>query len=411
MRSLKLVVLSIFLAVIAAAGFAFAEEAAPAGTPPGCNATGLDDVLLPSGGIYHVGDVICYEIRLSVDAPACDIQNATVTFWRPDDTPPNPLSVCSSPGGNVIASGLYIAQGAPIIVFDCTTNPAVMSYTVREQDIQPDGTLRAYMCITGTQLVGPPNLPTRDEKESVNFPIRPCIEVTKTVDCDTSRAGDEVVYTIEVCNCDQIAEDSLVSVVDNVMGDLSSSFASVLPAGQCESHEFHYTVLDTDPDPLLNTVTATYVDLLDSVVTDYDDAEVDLVNPDFTVSVVCDSPQPLRPGDTAEYVVCVENTGDVRLDFTVDPPDILPFSLNPGDSSCYLIVVPNAQYPEICTGAIAVTGAIPGYCGLTDQLVRSDSACCDVECPPPCVEIGKTVECDTSKVGDQVVYSICVENC
>ena len=35
----------------------------------------------------------------------------------------------------------------------------------------------------------------------------------------------------------------------------------------------------------------------------------------------------------------------------------------------------------------------------------------DTSCPEPCINIGKSVDCGTSKVGDTVTYTICIENC
>ena len=51
--------------------------------------------------------------------------------------------------------------------------------------------------------------------------IGPCIDVTKEVDCDISKVGDTVVYTICVTNCSSPAASLVnVSVVDDVLGDL-----------------------------------------------------------------------------------------------------------------------------------------------------------------------------------------------
>jgi len=159
---------------------------------------------------------------------------------------------------------------------------------------------------------------------------------------------------------------------------------------------------------LVNTVTVNYKDALDSVVTDFDDAEVDLVHPEFTVTTVCLAGC-VPEGGMAEWLVTVENTGDVRLDFTTDEPSILPFSLDPGEIFADTLTMPVPIGADSVCNDITVTGTIP-FCGLPNEIIHSDRDCCGV-CPPPCIEIGKTVECDTSKVGDEVTYSICIENC
>ncbi|MFH1219018.1 MAG: FlgD immunoglobulin-like domain containing protein [Candidatus Eisenbacteria bacterium] len=409
MKSLKLIVFGVFLVVMGVAGLAVA------GTPNGCSSAGCDDQLAPSGRQYHVGDFIDYSISLKVNPPACDISDALVTFWRPDDDPQPLAPVCGSPGGHAIALGLYIAQsppGDPAVVFDHTTN-LELRYQIRDQDIAADGTVKAYYCIDGIALVGPPVMEFQDEKPSVNFVCQPCVRVTKSVDCGTSKVGDEVVYTITVTNCDTRGRTplTLVSVVDDKLGDLSGSFSPVLASGQSETRTFDYTILPGDNDPLVNTVTVTYRDALALAVSDFASATVDLVHPEFTVTKECTSVEPLRPGDTANYLVTVENTGDVRMDFTaVDAaiPAIPPFSLDPGGVFTQTVSLLNAQPPEICN-EVTVTATIP-YCGLPNRIVRSARDCCGV-CPPPCVEIGKSVDCDTSKVGDRVVYTVSIRNC
>ena len=75
-----------------------------------------------------------------------------------------------------------------------------------------------------------------------------------------SKAGDEVTYTIRVCNTSSADAPALQkdSVTDTLIGGVNAAFGASLSPGQCESHSFTRTVQAGDPDPLVNTATAHY---------------------------------------------------------------------------------------------------------------------------------------------------------
>ena len=84
----------------------------------------------------------------------------------------------------------------------------------------------------------------------------PKISVTKTV--QLSKVGDSVHYNIEVCNTGLITVNK-GSVVDPFTPPgVDAAFGASLAPGACEAHGFDRTVLGGDPDPLVNTVAATY---------------------------------------------------------------------------------------------------------------------------------------------------------
>ena len=82
------------------------------------------------------------------------------------------------------------------------------------------------------------------------------ITITKTAD-ELSKVGDPVTYTFEICNVG-VATVTRDSVTDTLLGDISASFPATLAPGACATVELTRTVLDGDPDPLENTVTAIY---------------------------------------------------------------------------------------------------------------------------------------------------------
>lgn len=206
-----------------------------------------------------------------------------------------------------------------------------------------------------------------------------CLDVTKTADPLVTKAGHEVTYEICVVNCGENCDLTRVSVIDDRLGDLTSSFEPTLPSGETECHTFTYTVMADDPDPLINTVTAIYEDPAAAQLTAEDDAEVDLLHPDLTVSKVCLT-DPVPEGSDAEFEITIDNTGDVDLIITTDEPAIpgpitLPWD---GPPLVEIVTVPvPAGVSEVCN-SITVTATLPPDYNLDNTYTRTSSDCCGV---------------------------------
>ena len=71
------------------------------------------------------------------------------------------------------------------------------------------------------------------------------------------RSAIRVSYTIEVCNTGLVAVDR-DSVIDSLIGDITDEFLATLAPGACDEVVLSRDVVAGDPDPLENTVTATY---------------------------------------------------------------------------------------------------------------------------------------------------------
>ncbi|MFC1800006.1 hypothetical protein ACFL2Z_03740 [Candidatus Eisenbacteria bacterium] len=406
------------LLVLGAMVLALTPVLALAETPPGCGGVGLDETLLPSGIYFHVGEQICYEAWLAINAPKCDMQDVEVRFWRPDDVPPNPLNICGSPGGNTLVSGLYISQGAAPIILDCASYPA-LDYTVQAEDIvivEDIPAVVAYVCITGSQLVGPPSQPGQDAKAIPNFVLAPCIGVTKEA-CEYSKEGDEITYSICVKNCSDVAipggpviPTTLYNVVvnDPMLGGDLAGFPSELAPGQEVCLDFPYTVTSGDMSPLENTVTASGEDFTGFEVIDTATESVTLLDPAINVIVECQGGADI--GADATFLVTIENLGDVALEVTTDDARVGPYTIPAGGSQQETVTEGPMECPEICY-TINIEGRIPAdFCDLPNVLSDSASDCCPCICHP-CIEVEKTVDCDISKVGDEVIYTIRIQNC
>ena len=129
------------------------------------------------------------------------------------------------------------------------------------------------------------------------------ISITKTAD-ELSKVGDPITYTFEICN-NGVAPVNRDSVTDTVLGDIAASFPATLAAGECVTVELERTVLDTDPDPLENTVTATYTGLNTSD-TATASATTELFQPGVSVTKSC-TPDPVVVGGVVTCTIVVTN--------------------------------------------------------------------------------------------------------
>ncbi|HJQ72159.1 MAG TPA: hypothetical protein VJ887_01965, partial [Actinomycetota bacterium] len=166
--------------------------------------------------------------------------------------------------------------------------------------------------------------------------LNPAIGVTKSCTA-LAHAGDTVTYTITVTNTGDEDLDN-VKVMDTILGDLSASFADELAVGASESHDFDYVVLDSDPDPLVNEVTAKGSGVGSRVAVEaLADCVTDLIHPAIEIVKTVDE-DTVPIGTTVTYTYVVTNTGDTTLyDISVDD-DILGHIgdiavLEPGESA------------------------------------------------------------------------------
>ena len=159
-------------------------------------------------------------------------------------------------------------------------------------------------------ITGFTNKAEADDSWSVNV-IGPAIEVTKTGP-DTAKVGDEFDYTIRfTATSDGAAlgecrlNDALLEVVDQV----------VLPD---TDYTFPYTPAADGPNPLDNTA---FVDCDITGFTNKAEADdswsVDTIDPGVSLTKEC-SPDPVLPGETIDWVITVNNTGDIELDCVVN---------------------------------------------------------------------------------------------
>jgi uncharacterized repeat protein (TIGR01451 family) len=368
----------------------------------------------------HPGDLVPYGV-LVVNTGTCDLENVNLFFYPP------------TPDGNAPAFG-------PSSTLDCA--PGASAVLVRTIASLPSGgsagpffddaiggtlarvaTVNPGVChlMPGVQacahpLTVPPtsNFATAVATNIVTI-LQPDIQVTKTATPQQSKAGHVVSYEICVTNTSGCqATLTNITVNDTLLGDLSGSFADSLPSGGSECHSFPYTVQPGDPDPLINTVTATGQDALALQVTDQASASVDLVHPGCEVTKTC-LPAQVPQGGQITYEICVHNTGDVAMTNIAVVDTLLgdksadfPGPIAPGAQVChtYTYNVPNDQPPGSLPNTVTVNWNPQGFPDNHEVC----SAQCSVQVVPACLACAKTVTPGTSKAGDQVSYELCVSN-
>ena len=127
--------------------------------------------------------------------------------------------------------------------------------------------------------------------------------------------GDPVTYTIEICNESTTITLNRDSVTDSLLGDIAALFPATLAPGACAEAEVERTVLDTDPDPLVNTVTAEYSGL-GSSATATASATTELFQPAVSVTKDC-TPDPVDIGGIVTCTIVVTDGS------SADSPDLV----------------------------------------------------------------------------------------
>jgi len=275
------------------------------------------------------------------------------------------------------------------------------SYTVQEGD--PDPLLNTVDVVYDTQsdLLG---IEVTDSADfSVNL-FQPAVEITKTGDA-TSKVGDDVTYTFTINNRSSADSPNLLidSIDDDVIGDLA---ADATTAGCDEltaddgtdgsgtdecTFQVTRTVVDTDPDPLVNTVTVHYhPDGFTNDITAFDSHSVDLVHPDYTIDKAC-GPATVQVGGTVTYTFTIVNTGDVSLDLKTASDSLLgdvkaQFTtqgagvLSIGETATVTLTrTVLGTDPDTLTNTITTVYMLDSATGLPNELERTDSCSVQVQ--------------------------------
>ncbi len=272
--------------VVAASGAIIGIATAQAQEQTGATAT-KDCPNAPLNDPYTIGDTVtCTATFINAGAFPATVELLTEQapfFTSGIGNGPIIDISCTLPGGAVIDEGDILAPGVVCTAtFQVTipNNPSFCNTLFRDRV-----EIALLYHTTPAQLTAGANA-----THTLAVVCPPEITVTKVAD-ELSKVGDPVNYTITVCNTGDITVTK-TSVIDTLIPAVNAAFGATLAPGVCEIENFSRTVVAGDPDPLLNTVTATYTAGVQSVTASANDS-TNLFQPRVAVTKSC-SPDPIR---------------------------------------------------------------------------------------------------------------------
>ena len=146
--------------------------------------------------------------------------------------------------------------------------------------------------------------------------IHPAMILTKSADRVMARTGETINYTLLLTNSGDVPL-STVAISDNrctplVLAAGDSNNNTVLDVGEVWRYTCAHTVVAGDPDPFVNSATATARDPLGLALTHTATATVDLIGPQMDLSKQANTVAAIH-GETVTYTYRLTNTGNVAL--------------------------------------------------------------------------------------------------
>jgi uncharacterized repeat protein (TIGR01451 family) len=246
----------------------------------------------------------------------------------------------------------------------------------------------------------------------------PGIDVTKSCPAEVP-FGQDVDYTITVENT---GNEPLVGVTVNdtllgdITGDFDFDFSNPFPVGETATANVTYSPQPGDPDPLVNTVTASgFGQDSQTEATDEASCETDITHePGIDVTKSC--PGSVPAGSDISYTITVENTGneplvgvtvndtllgDITGDFDFDFSNPFPVGETATANVTYS---PQPGDPDPLVNTVTASGT-----GEDSETEATDVASCVTDILNPSIDVTKSCT-PLAHVGDTVTYTITVTN-
>jgi uncharacterized repeat protein (TIGR01451 family) len=273
-------------------------------------------------------------------------------------------------------------------------------YEVQESDPDPLENTVTLTCSPD----GFPNVLEETDSHSVNL-FQPAIAVDKTGDT-LSKVGDDVDYTITLSNNSSADTPAMICTAEDTL--LGTVFSGTLPLGDTVINTSR-TVLETDPDPLENTVTLTCSpDGFPNVLEESDSHSVNLFQPAIDVDKTGDTLS--KEGDDVHYTITLSNNSspdtpdmvctaeDTLLGTIFD--EVLPL----GDTVLTPTYTVQEGDPDPLVNEVTLTCSPDGFDNVLEE---SDDHSTNLFYPV--IDVTKTGD-TLSKVGDDVSYTITLTN-
>ncbi|HEU5097666.1 MAG TPA: hypothetical protein VFU22_01390, partial [Roseiflexaceae bacterium] len=270
---------------------------------------------------------------------------------------------------------------------------------------------------------------TSSDDHSVNL-FQPAVMIDKTGD-GLSKIGDDVTYTFKITNAS--SQDSpdltLASIDDNVIGSLQTQAEAagcdVLTYNEVCSFSVNRTVQAGDADPLVNTVDVLYhPDGFPNDITASDGHSVNLFQP--SVSITKNGDALSKIGDDVSYHFKITNTS------SADSPNLVLNSITDdvlGNLASYAgscaSLAPNATCEFDVPWTVAAVDLHPVDGQADDPVINTvtihfnpdgfpnditATASHELNLFQPSIAFAKTADTELSKVGDEVNYTLTLNN-
>ncbi len=271
----------------------------------------LSVVKVVDKAVALAGETLLYTITYSNEGDA----DASAVFIS-DALPPRTTYVSATGGGSF--SGASVSWTIGSLAAGAS---GVVSFTVRLDATFPSGTttIENVAVIDGAEVSAVTSAPAVTEVSA-----GPRIVLVKTVDLDTARPGDELIYTITYSN-DGDADATSVDIADVVPA--SATYVSATGAGLFDGVSVSWMIGTVPPG---GSGSVSFTVLLDDVfaagttnvtnVATADSAELATVTSNQVVTVVQASPAftltkavdrgAANPGDVVTYTLTYSNNGD-----------------------------------------------------------------------------------------------------
>jgi uncharacterized repeat protein (TIGR01451 family) len=385
------------------------------------------------GALVAPGSQVTYSVQIQ-NPTTSGHTNVTVTDALPAGTTYVPGSTVVTFAGNPVvrtnASGGTLASGVPPTLVTAADDVSLaagktMTVTYKVNVTSPvASTTQRYLTNTATVTSTQDTVGTQD---SVTDELNrtPILQVVKTGPT-SALVGDKVTYDFEVSHAptSDSSPVSAVTIADDVAG--TPTYVSgddgdgLLELGETWKYSASYTILGSDPRPLVNTVTVGGTDLNGQAI------PVAKANHSTAISAVAPSisltkttKDSLTAGGTITYLVAATNTGNVTLD-NVQISDGLAgatvvgscdaVTLAPGATTdCTFTYV--ASQADVDSGSLTNSASVVGTppSGADDNVTATDAVTLTAT-GSPAITLTKTPSVKSAALGNVVTYTLTARN-
>ena len=217
--------------------------------------------------------------------------------------------------------------------------------------------------------------------------------------------GDNVTYSIQVYNPSDYdlynvnVTDAMLEFEDTIPFIAANNMTGV-------TYTLQRTALNTDPNPLVNTVSVEAVDSEGIRSTATTQASTTIA--ERWLNITKTGPEYAHKGDSIKYSITIENVADTTVSNVTVMDETLGFSWN-GDLSPSEKNVFNLTYVIPLNASDPLVNTATAYAEINQTTLFAESEC-SVDILQPKLAVNKTVEPQETFAGNNVTFTIQVKN-